>query len=152
MIKLFAQQIKFISSIMILLALTFGANAKVPEIDPGGSIFERFELMKIIDRAGVEYHINGVCISACTLFLGLEKVCMEPRSLLMFHSASSPDANGNLILSEEGNMIARLVYPQRILEWIDKKKALATIKLTPMTSDEAWSLGVKKCDEQGKTN
>lgn len=40
--------------------------------------------------------IGGICASACTIFLGLPKVCLMPRAMLGFHSASDPTVGPEL--------------------------------------------------------
>jgi hypothetical protein len=38
------------------------------------------------NRSGELFRIEGRCQSACTLFLGIKNVCIEPSATLLFHA------------------------------------------------------------------
>jgi hypothetical protein len=60
--------------------------------DPGGVIVKYVEKYSDMRDAGTKVVISGMCVSACTLLLGVvrpENVCVMPEAYLGFHSAST---------------------------------------------------------------
>ena len=52
-----------------------------------GGQFSRFDpVVAEHNRTGELFRIEGHCQSACTLFLGIKNVCVEPRARLLFHA------------------------------------------------------------------
>lgn len=139
---------RFVAAVFLALGLSTSAFA-TPHVDFGGSIFERLNAMQDIDSTGAEYHISGVCISACTMYLGLKRVCVESGSILEFHSAGEMLPDGRVKMSRFGNDILMAVYPENVRQWIIKHNALSSLELTGMTANEAFSIGVKKCGSNG---
>jgi len=58
--------------------------------DPGGSITKRRVEIAEMNRSGKRYRIAGHCVSSCTMFLGLDRVCVEPDARFEFHSPHIP--------------------------------------------------------------
>ena len=44
-------------------------------------------------RSGELFRITGHCQSACTMFLALPNVCVEPSATLLFHAAKTSRAH-----------------------------------------------------------
>jgi len=42
-----------------------------------------------IARSGKLFKIEGICKSACTMFLNLSNVCIDPNAVLMFHAGGN---------------------------------------------------------------
>ncbi len=51
----------------------------------GGRIVDFLPIVQQYNASGELFHIQGVCKSACTLFLGIRNVCIERDATLMFH-------------------------------------------------------------------
>jgi len=51
----------------------------------GGRIVDFLPIVRQYNASGELFRIQGVCKSACTLFLGVRNVCVERRATLMFH-------------------------------------------------------------------
>ena len=130
-----------------LIAATLLSFAPVDNIriDPGGSITERMQQIERIERSGVRFVIDGLCASACTMYLGMKNACVAPRTILGFHTASVQGPLGIRTPSKFGNSILMSYYPPRIREWVKEKKALEQDELTAMTAEEAWELGIERC-------
>jgi hypothetical protein len=119
--------------------------------DPGGVIGTFMEKYNAIDQAGGRVVIDGPCISACTLVVGLiapDRVCATPRARLAFHSATGEDHK----FSPEGTELLWQQYPtkaQRMLRqrgwngssphpeliWLDNKAVLSLVKACPTRND-----------------
>ena len=54
--------------------------------DPGGPVIKRMREIAEMNSSGKEYRIVGQCSSSCTMFLGLDRVCVEPETRFKFHS------------------------------------------------------------------
>jgi hypothetical protein len=78
----------------------------------GGMLGDFIAEYNTIRRSGRTVIIDGVCISACTLVLGLlplDRICMTPFGKLAFHSASYRGLH-----SSEGTRLAWQLYPETI--------------------------------------
>ena len=51
----------------------------------GGRIVDFLPIVQQYNADGELFRIQGVCESACTLFLGIRNVCIERDATLMFH-------------------------------------------------------------------
>ena len=57
--------------------------------DGGGNIHDYADLVETMGSKQVR--IEGVCKSSCTMFLGMENVCVSPTAFFGFHGPSSND-------------------------------------------------------------
>ena len=96
------------------------ANSQVYVVknDRGGVVGERVAEIKMLVATGARVEITGgVCLSSCTMFLGVEDVCINPRTRFGFHGPSyygkplSPDR-----FEYWSNVIADY-YPAAIRKW-----------------------------------
>jgi hypothetical protein len=51
----------------------------------GGYVPDFVAIVRRYNASGEPFRIEGVCKSACTLFLGIRNVCVERSATLMFH-------------------------------------------------------------------
>lgn len=51
----------------------------------GGGIVDFLSIVRQYDANSELFRIQGVCKSACTLFLGIRNICIERDATLMFH-------------------------------------------------------------------
>jgi hypothetical protein len=59
-------------------------------------------------QSGERFRITGHCQSACTMFLALRNVCIEPSARLLFHAGNTPDATRRMLNSYNGALRAYL--------------------------------------------
>lgn len=108
----------------VLLSACAPSNAAMRILfDPGGVITEYVDKYNAIHASGGSVVIDGPCISACTMIVGLvdrEKVCVTKRAMLAFHSASevTPFARKH---SEDGTALLWNVYPDDVQDLLRKK-------------------------------
>lgn len=112
--------------------------------DLGGPVAERIDIMRGMD--GVR--IDGVCVSACTLYLGLPETCVTPEARLGFHSPST--RSGLPLPREEWERVTRQMaayYPPAIREWF---MADARYQADPVfiTGRQAINAGATPCNPQ----
>lgn len=78
----------------LLLAATPAVAGTSRGFENGG-YFTRFDpVVAEFNENGKPFRIVGLCQSACTLFLSIKNVCIEPSAVFQFHSGS--DGKGNL--------------------------------------------------------
>ena len=80
-------------------------------------------------KSGELVVIDGPCLSACTLVVGLvsrENVCATPKAVFGFHSAWRPTAGGKRIKSASASQAMLDVYPTSLREWISHRGGLSS--------------------------
>ncbi len=109
------------------LATSAHATVRINE-DMGGRIHDYIEKFVDIRKSGERIEIDGPCLSACTLVLGIvpqNRVCVTGRAILGFHSARWIEANGQPgEQSEVGTQLLWEFYPPRIRKWINARGGL----------------------------
>lgn len=91
--------------------------------NPGGSLLQFMLDYEELRRSGRQVVIDGMCISACTLVVGLipaERICVTPFAQLAFHSAYIPTSRGPQH-SSEGTRLAWQIYPEYIRELLRER-------------------------------
>jgi hypothetical protein len=81
------QRILALISILATFAGTgaFAAGSSLPYAD-GGYLPDFVKIVREYNESGDQFRIEGVCRSACTMFLGIRNVCVERAAQLMFHA------------------------------------------------------------------
>jgi hypothetical protein len=101
-----------------LVCITPAMAAETIQWNPGGSIVEFIEHYTTLRQVEGKLKVDGACISACTLFLGLvpeKDVCATPFGLLGFHSASVYNQmTGERKHSESGTRLIWNYYPKKV--------------------------------------
>ena len=115
---------------LFLLALgsTTGAATVVIADDDGGRIGTYIDRFKEIRASSDNVVIDGDCLSACTLVVGLiprERLCFTARGRLGFHAAWKPGFLGMRVLNMEGTQTMWSLYPESIRAWIAGKGGLS---------------------------
>jgi hypothetical protein len=68
-----------------------------------GGYFVRFDpVVAEYNQTGEPFRIVGLCQSACTLFLSIRNVCVEPNAVFGFHAGN--DGKGNISPSATRHM------------------------------------------------
>ena len=65
--------------------------------------------------------ISGVCASACTMYLGVKNVCVEPDAEVWFHAAHVP---GDHRPDPLGSLQMLSYYPKKVRAWAIQVGAL----------------------------
>ena len=96
--------------------------------DRGGQIGHYLQAFATLRSSGERVVIDGNCLSACTLVLGLvprERICVTRRARLGFHAAWMPDANGRPVTSAMGTQALWNIYPASVRSWINRHGGLS---------------------------
>lgn len=109
--------------------------------DLGGSVQDRLEEIKHLD--GVR--IVGLCVSACTMYLGLPKTCVSEKAKLGFHSPQTKIKTP--LLKPDWEQTTQIIaghYPKALAEWY-LKTARFSSEVTYLSGKEVIKLGATPC-------
>jgi len=119
-----------------LLAATVLAAYDVPasaivriSSDRGGQIGPYLEKLQSLRSSGESVIIDGPCLSACTMVLGMiprDRICVTSRARLGFHSAWHPDRAGRQVSDQSGTNLLMSMYPQQVRDWVNRRGGLST--------------------------
>ncbi len=115
------------AAMMALAILPASATMRITS-DPGGQIGPYLENLASLRSSGEHVVIDGPCLSACTMVLGViprDHLCVTPRARLGFHTAWRPDGAGHAVVSRDGTQLLMEVYPQQVRNWIARRGGLS---------------------------
>ena len=118
-----------------LLLATLVANPALAQAevritnDEGGSINQYFARYQGIRDSGDTVVIDGDCLSACTLVLGIlprDRVCATDGAMLGFHAAWRPNGSGGK--SPAADQTRRMLdsYPASVRRWLARHGGLSS--------------------------
>jgi len=115
---------------VILTASAISSGSATVRItsDAGGQIGPYLERLSAIRSSGERVVIDGPCLSACTMILGViprDRICVTSRARLGFHAAWHPGDDGRPITSRGGTDLLMEVYPQNVKRWIARRGGLS---------------------------
>ena len=96
--------------------------------DRGGQIGHYLKAFASVRSSGERVVIDGNCLSACTLVLGLvprSRVCATSRARFGFHAAWMPDRDGRPVTSPMGTQALWKIYPLYVRRWISRHGGLS---------------------------
>jgi hypothetical protein len=110
------------------LMMSSAQAAVVIKSDPGGQIGPYLENLAVLRGSGQKVVIDGPCLSACTMVLGViprERICVTSRARLGFHAAWHPGEDGHPIPSREATALLMSIYPEHVRTWIARRGGLS---------------------------
>jgi hypothetical protein len=114
-------------AVAALGATSASAAMRISE-DRGGQIGQYLQAFSVLRTSGESVVIDGNCLSACTLVLGLvphERVCATQRARFGFHAAWMPDHDGRPVTSPLGTQALWNIYPASVRRWITRHGGLS---------------------------
>ena len=103
------------------------ATMRIAE-DRGGQIGQYLQTFAAVRATGEPVIVDGNCLSACTLVLGLVprgQICATPRARFGFHAAWMPDLAGRPVTSALGTQALWKIYPASVRRWISRHGGLS---------------------------
>jgi hypothetical protein len=97
--------------------------------DSGGLVSDYAARFLSARDSGEQVVIDGACLSACTLVVGLvkrDKVCATPNAALGFHSAWRRMGRGKRVNSPVASEAMLNVYPAELRKWIVHRGGLGS--------------------------
>jgi len=123
------------------------ATMRIAE-DRGGQIGHYLQAFAMLRSSGENVVVDGNCLSACTLILGLiprTKMCATPRARFGFHAAWMPDTDGRPVTSPLGTQALWNIYPAPVKRWINRHGGLSR-KMIFLQGSDLGSI-VSSCDQ-----
>jgi hypothetical protein len=133
---------------LLCFAVAPASATVVITADNGGRMGDYASRFLQVRQTGERVVIDGVCLSACTMVLGLvprERVCATSRAVLGFHAAWQPDGQGGRIISAPATQVLLAGYPPAVRAWIARHGGL-TPRMMFMRGSELAAI-VPTCDE-----
>ena len=133
-----------LSMVALSMAMPSVASAEIRIVgDPGGEVSSYVRKFEAVRASGERIVIDGPCLSACTLLLGIvprNHICVTQQAVLGFHAASYyDDASRSLVPTREGSRLVMRVYPPEIRGWIERHGGL-TPKLIRLQGRELTAM------------
>jgi hypothetical protein len=139
------------AAFLSITAIT-GASATMRISDDiGGRIGAYVDQYSQVRNSGERVVIDGACLSACTLVLGIvprNRICVTRRATLGFHAAWMPGPNGKPVPSAVGTQALWDMYPSHVRQWINSRGGLSAkmmflrgkelMSMYPECRDEDW--------------
>lgn len=120
-----AARILFVSAICLLT--TAGRADVVIRSSPGGNVEEYLALFGLFRDAQQRIIIDGPCLSACTLVLGVlprDHICVTKRAVLGFHAPKAVDRYGHQFAVPQATTLLTAAYPAPVRAWIGRHGGL----------------------------
>jgi hypothetical protein len=119
-----------VGAAVLALAITSDASATMRiSDDVGGRIGAYVDQYTAARNSGERVVIDGVCLSACTLVLGIvprSRICVTRRAMLGFHAAWMPGPEGRPMPSAVGTQALWEIYPSNVRRWISARGGLSS--------------------------
>ena len=116
-----------VAAIIAMIATGASATMRISD-DVGGRIGAYVDQFSAVRNSGERVVIDGTCLSACTLVLGIvprNRICVTRRATLGFHAAWMPGPNGRPVPSMVGTQALWDMYPQHVRQWINARGGLS---------------------------
>lgn len=109
------------------LTATSASATVVLSDDNGGKMEEYTSRFQRVRNSGETVVIDGPCLSACTMVLGLvprNRICVTANAVLGFHAAWMYDKSGSRVASPSGTRELMKTYPASVRAWIARHGGL----------------------------
>lgn len=120
-------QLFAVAVLSMALTITSASATVLIRGDNGGLMEDYIARFQQVRQSGEPVVIDGNCLSACTLVLGLVprgQVCATPNAILGFHAAWQFDKSGTRVASPSGTRDLMKTYPASIRTWIARHGGL----------------------------
>ena len=97
--------------------------------DKGGQIGRYLARYREVRQSGEQVVIDGVCLSACTIVLGIiprDHLCVTTNAVLGFHAAWFPGEAGGIKPNREATQFLMKFYPPDVRQWISRRGGLTS--------------------------
>jgi hypothetical protein len=115
-------------ALALMMAGDASATMRIGD-DVGGRIGAYVDQYTAARNAGERVVIDGVCLSACTLVLGIvprSRICVTRKATLGFHAAWMPGPEGRPVPSAVGTQALWEIYPSHVKRWISSRGGLSS--------------------------
>ncbi len=116
--------------------------------DPGSNLAQRVALIEKIRRSGRHVEIrSGYCMSACTMYLGLQDTCVMADVTFGFHGPGSSRYGFALPPREfeYWSAVMGSYYPASLRHWYMETGRMITVGFYEMSGRELIRMGISEC-------
>lgn len=114
--------------------------------DRGGLVGRRAEQIEQIRTSGQRVEIRGrVCLSSCTMYLGLPQTCIDPNTSFGFHG---PSYYGTALSQSDFEYWSALIasyYPAPLRGWYMREGRTRISRYFRISGRELIRLGIRQC-------
>lgn len=131
-----------VAALLLSLATTTAIAGSSAGYEMGGR-FARFDpVVRQYNQSGELFRIEGHCQSACTLFLGIRNVCIDPNASLLFHAGH--DRERNVMASSTNHMLS--AYNARLRSFVMSSHYMDTLEFHEVSGrDMIRKFGYREC-------
>lgn len=122
-------------------------GVKVIQYDMGGDVEQRIREVARLRVLGTTVRIEGICVSACTLYLGLPNSCVMTNATLGFHGPRT-GIPGIPLPREDFERVSSTMasyYPGQIRTWFMSRARLITENYYTISGAQAVKMGAHRC-------
>lgn len=115
--------------------------------DFGGPLPERMQEVEALTQTGRPVEIRGRCYSSCTLYLGLDHVCLTPEARLGLHG---PSWKGKPLGSrdfEHWSQIMAAAYREPLRSWFLNKGRYELTAMYQISGEQLIAMGYASCPQ-----
>jgi hypothetical protein len=119
-----------------------------------GGKFTAFDpIVSQYNQTGELFRISGHCQSACTIFLGIKNVCVEPAAVVIFHAGNSAGVGDDKHMSADATKHMLSAYNPSLRAYLLEHHVMDTLTLFPISgTDMIKKFGYPECPPaSGKT-
>lgn len=114
--------------------------------DQGGSVRKRMAEIQRIQSLGQSVEIRGGnCMSSCTMFIGLNSVCVSPRTVFGFHGPYRMFSKLSTAQFDAWSRVISSHYPEPIRAWYMEKARNNVATPIRLRGSELIRIGVRQC-------
>lgn len=116
--------------------------------DKGGALSARVDLIREYKQQDLQLEIRGrYCLSACTMFLSLQNVCVAPDTMFGFHGPSSHTYGIGLspVRFEHWSRIMATHYPEPLRTWFLETGRNRIVGFFFYSGRDIINMGIRNC-------
>lgn len=114
--------------------------------DTGGALASRVLEVQALRATHTRVEIRGsYCYSACTMYLGVNDVCVSPTTVFGFHGPSGPDGPLELKSFENWSRVMARHYVEPLARWYIQEARYETASIVQVKGQNLIDLGYQSC-------
>ncbi|MFV2034775.1 MAG: hypothetical protein ACC631_06655 [Halocynthiibacter sp.] len=127
-------------------ASTARGQVVVVSNDRGGLVGRRAEQIETIRATRQRVEIRGrICLSSCTMYLGLPNTCISPDTSFGFHGPSFYGTALSPADFEYWSAVIASYYPQPLRDWYMREGRTRISNYFRISGRELIRMGIKQC-------
>lgn len=132
---------------------TYGVGIPyIVRADYGGAVNDRLRDIRSLRNAKRPIKIQGsVCYSSCTMLLGLERTCVNPKTVFGFHGPSRRGVPLERATFDHASRVIAAHYPGVLKTWYMSVARHSLSELYLLKGSDLIELGVSKPCDGGET-